>query len=383
MKIEYLVSAPKGDIPVGPDELMRPFLITLSEPHPFLTLGDYFEAINDFILKDHGKPLISLLSKRLNKSISLDNIHEILIRSEKHGALYHLASVEIFIDRQSIRLAVNTAISEKGKAWLAHELDMVSLLDKTFGLPYLPKPYFKGEVERHDGTRKESLSMLLAEWFDDYHEWHLSMGEKEKNQQICIWDIRNGYRLASKEEGFQIFKQASKILTLFYDTQAYSQIYPWHHAAGDFVVRNRDGTVDVKLTTARNYGPVMLFLSEDSINPMASIIYFFLNLTLRIRLDKLDGVGEVVWAEEFSVRAATEGFFEALRVMEAGGRYQLGKVEDLLCLLKAFSQGELQKLFHTLLDLYQQEDPGDLSVIQAHLEGHVRQVYLIIQGLHL
>ncbi len=63
MEIKYLFSSPEGDISLGPvedpvfggEDLARPFLITPSEHHPFLTLGDYFEAIRAFILKDQGK----------------------------------------------------------------------------------------------------------------------------------------------------------------------------------------------------------------------------------------------------------------------------------------------------------------------------------------
>ncbi|UCF56942.1 MAG: hypothetical protein JSW15_00150, partial [Deltaproteobacteria bacterium] len=326
MIVKYLFSAPKGDVPIGPDELITPFKITPSENHPFLTLGDYFEAIKEFILKDRAESLLGLLGDHFDKKIRLDRIHKLLIRSEKHGVLYHLASVEFFIDDQTIKHAVSTAISERGKAWLNREYDLLRYMGETFNLPYLPKVYIKGQIEHQVGTRKESLSMFLAEWFEDYHEWHLSIDEKGKGQKLCIWDQQGGHRFATKKESFEIYKQASKILTLYYDTRNYSQIYPWHHAAGDFVVKTKDGKVQVKLTTARKYGPVMAFLEEEQINPLVAIIYFFLNLTIKMRLDKLDGTGEVAWAGDFSVDAAIEGFFESLRIKETQGKYHLGKV---------------------------------------------------------
>ena len=118
MIIEYLFSSPEGDISLAPEDLARPFLITPSEPHPFLTLGDYFEAIREFLLKDQGKPLLQVLKERLNRETSIDSIRKILVRSEKHGVLNHLASVEVLVDDKQIKLAVSTAVSEKGKAWL-------------------------------------------------------------------------------------------------------------------------------------------------------------------------------------------------------------------------------------------------------------------------
>jgi hypothetical protein len=383
MVIKYLFSAPKGDIPVCSDDLQRPFLISPGESHPFLTLGNYFEAIKDFILRDHERSLVTVLRGQLKTDISPDSISKILIRTEKHGALYHLASVEVFSAGLSLKLCVSTAVSENSKAWLRHEFDLLKFLNSTFAFPYLPVPYFEGDVKVHSDHGNESLSMSLTEWFENYYEWHLSMDEKRGKQRICIWDLRNGHRFASKEEGFEIFRQSSKILTLYYDIRGFDQIYPWHHAAGDFVVRAEEGIIDVKLTTARKYEPIMLFSPQDNIDPVVALTYFFLNLSIRMRLDKLDGVGIKTWAYGFSVKALIQGFFEGLGIMDADGRYGLGKVRDLLTLFKGFDREELARLFNPLLDLYAKEDPWDFSVIQANLESHVKQLYEAIQGFYL
>jgi hypothetical protein len=381
--IKYLFSAPKGDIPVGADDLQRPFLISPGESHPFLTLGNYFEAIKSFIFRDHGRSLVIVLREQLKMDIDLDSISEILIRTEKHGALYHLASVEVFSAGLFLKLCVSTAVSENGKVWLRHEFDLLKFLNSTFIYSYLPVPYFEGDIKVHSVHGNESLSMFLTEWFENYHEWHLSMDEKGEKQRICLWDLRNGHCFASKEEGFEIFRQASKILTLYYDTRDFNQIYPWHHAAGDFIVKSEEGIIDVKLTTARKYEPIMLFSPKDTIDPVVALTYFFLNLSIRMRLDKLDGVGMVAWADGFSVEAIIQGFFEGIRIMEADGRYCLGQVRELLSLFKDFDQEELARLFHPLLDVYAKEDPGDFSVIQANLESHVQQLYEVMQRFHL
>jgi hypothetical protein len=383
MVIKYLFSAPKGDIPVGDDDPQRPFLISAGERHPFLTLGNYFEAIKDFILRDHGRPLAAVLREQLRTDIGPDSIHEILIRTEKHGALYHLASVEVFCKGRSMKMCVSTAVSATGKAWLRHEFDLLKYLNSTFALPYLPVPHIEGDVKVHSDQGNESLSMFLTEWFENYYEWHLSMDEKGEKQGICIWDLRKGHWLASKEQGFEIFRQASKIITLYYDIREFNQIYPWHHAAGDFIVRSKDGIIDVKLTTARKYEPIMLFLSKDTIDPVVALTYFFLNLSIRMRLDRLDGVGARAWAGGFSVGALMQGFFEGLRIMDAGGRYGLGNVRDLLSLFKSFDREELAGFFNPLLDVYAKEDTGDFSVIHANLGSHTKELYEAIQDFHL
>ena len=384
MNIKYLVSSPSGDISLGPEDLARPFLITPSKAHPFLTLGDYFESIESFILKDQAAPLISVLKERLKKDVGLDDIEEILIRSEKHGALYHLAGIEILVTGKQVRLTVSTAVSEKRKGWLLNEYEVLNSLNRSLKLPYLPEVFFKGQIKRQAGSNHhETLAMFLAEWFEDYHEWHLSIDQTDNNQKICIWDQKNGNRYASEEEAFEIFRQASRILTLYYDTINFKQIYPWHHAAGDFIVRLRGGGVDVRLTTARKYQSIMDTFSPETVNPMIAIVYFFLNLTLRMRLDKLDGVGKTVWAGNFAIEAATEGFFGALGLMEAEGRYHLGQVEDLRSLIKSFDEKELERLFQSLFSLYEDDDPEDLAVIQKNLKSHVQHLYVVFHGFHL
>ena len=382
MIVQYLFSSPQGDIALVPDALAKPYKITPSIDHPFLTLGDYFKAIEEFLLKDQAQSLLTLLQDQLDRRFHLDQIDKVFIRSEKHGSLYHLASVEIFIDRHRLKYALNTAVSEKGKAWLDHEYGLLRRMGETFNLPYLPRVYFKGELERKTETKKESLAMLLAEWFEDYHEWHHSMDENDKAQKLRIWDQRCGHRFATEEESFEIYKQASKILTLYYDIQSFRQIYPWHHAAGDFVVRVGDVKTDVRLTTARGYGPFMGFGVEEDINPLVALIYFFLNLSIKMRLDRLDGIGEAVWAGGYSVHAALEGFLEALHIMESEGRYDLGKLEDLLSILKSFTHEELHALIHPLLEAYQEEDPGDLMLIEKNLKDHTEQLFRVIQRFH-
>jgi len=285
------------------------------------------------------------------------------------------------MEGQSVKYAVNTAVSERGKAWLDREYDLLSRMWEAFHLPYLPKVYFGGQIVCQVGSGTDSISMFLAEWFEDYHEWHLSLEEKDQMQKLCIWDQKRGHRFATQEESFEIYKQASKILTLYYDIKDFRQIYPWHHAAGDFVMKNKGGFIDVRLTTARGYEPFMGFVEEKEINPWVALIYLLLHLTLKMRLDKVDGIGDVAWAEDFVVEAVIEGFFGGLTVMKHNGRYPLGKLEDLRSLLKSFNEGELYKLFQPLLKAYREEDADDFSMITSKLESHISHLYRVIQRL--
>jgi hypothetical protein len=379
MIINYLFAASKGDIPVSPREFETPFKVGPSEIHPFLTLGGYFEAIKRFLLEEQAASLVSLLGK----CVSLGDISQLVIRSEKHGLLYHVASVELSTSHKQKKFAVSTAISEKGKEYLNREFEVINYLNDNGNLPYLPKVYFKDEVWCHRENRAGTLVMSLGEWFEGYHEFHLSYDEKDQKQRVCIWDQKKGHRFVSKLESHEIYKQSSKILTLYYDFQDFREIHPWHHAAGDFVISSKNGKVDVKLTTARRYQPVMTFAKDEKINSLAAIIYFFLNLTIQMRLDKLDGLGAVAWAEDFILPAVLEGFFSGLRAKDEIGGYALGKVGDLVILFKEFSRAELLRLLHSLMGLHSRRDPGDFEVIQSNLAGHARQLYAAIQSFDL
>ena len=52
-----------------------------------------------------------------------------------------------------------------------------------------------------------------------------------------------------------VYREAARILTLYYDVGSGAAIGPWHHAAGDFVARvSPDGRVAVRCITVRGYG---------------------------------------------------------------------------------------------------------------------------------
>ena len=88
-----------------------------------------------------------------------------------------------------------------------------------------------------------------------------------------------------------------------------------------------------------------------------------------------------MWAEDYSVEACLKGFFEALQIMESEGRYHPGSVEELLAILRSFLPEEIEKLFHSLLDLYKKDDPGDFSLIKANLSGHVKLFRHVLDNL--
>lgn len=378
MKVDRLLAAPGGEVPVSHELLEKPYKISLSDHHSSLTLGDYFSAAEEFLTKDHRESLVALLSTKAGRTVTFEDIALIRIRSEKHGALYHVSSVEVFAGFLSLKLALSAAVTEEGKRRLDAEWDTLTTLERVYQLPYLPQPYFRGEA-RSPG--KDDFSMLAAQWFGGFSEWHLSVDRRSNAQRLVIWDGSPEHRWAKQEEVADIFRKAAGILTLYYDTRTCRQIHPWRHAAGDFVVRIGEDGTEVRLTTARGYVSLLERLSDGAVNRTIALVYFFLDLVTRMRLDRLDGTGPVAWAGVAALEGAVSGFFEALELKGDLGQYHLGDVGEVAGLLKSFDRDELEKAFDPLQTLYEGGDPEEAKAIRVNLTTHIRDLHRLIQEL--
>jgi hypothetical protein len=385
MIVAYLFSSPEGDIPLEAKDLSRPFLLTPEKAHPHLTLGNYFDAMKACVLKNRGELLKRALKDKWHKDWCLDDVAKIKIRSEKHGILYHLASVEVFINEIRVKFTLSTALSKAGIECLIREHDLLDRLNRTFQCPFLPEIYgIKEMAFSTDHGTTEKMVMLSAQWFEDYHEWHLAMDPVDGRRKLKIWDLERGHRYASSTEAFRIIEKTSKILALYYDYGNFSQIGSWHHAAGDFIVNIQgDGKLNVRLTTVRKYEPLMAGFSERNVNPMIAMIYFFLDTTLHMRLDRLDGVAETAWLDDFAVPAAIKGVFKGLHEREAMGDGVSGvQAVELLSLLKSFDGPEFERIFEPLMDHYATEDPDGMAFMSAHMDDHINVLRRALQDFH-
>jgi hypothetical protein len=380
MKTSFFFASPEGDIPADEVILGHPFLLSPTKSHPSLTLGDYFKALQWFLLESPSEPLLKALRQRAGSRVSHGDIQEIRILSEKHGAFYHVSRIKVLLGQRWDTFALVAAISPIGKDSLRREFEILEMLNAFFCCSYLPEVFTWGEVSVPKQVPFETWGMLLQEWFADYHEWHLLPGDGNK-QCLVLWDLQRGYRQLEGETVLQVFRQTAKILTLYYDIRAFRQIHPWHHGAGDFVVRERDGIVDVKLTTVRGYDALGNFGQPGEDHLLTALVFFFLGLTLKIRIDKRDGTGEPVFAGRDVLKGVVEGFLEALRIKEREGLYPLGNPEELAALLKSFSEKEIITLMDAVLEIQTPEDPADLALLRTNLEGHAADVYRSIQTI--
>ncbi|MFC1524527.1 hypothetical protein ACFL6N_07030 [Thermodesulfobacteriota bacterium] len=366
MKTHTIFSSPQGDIPVENKDLVKPFLINPDESHPTLLLGDFFLAVESFILKNLNETILPVLQQR-DPNLAPDDINELSIRTEKHGTFYHIASVEFSFAGGPVKFAVSSAISPAGKATLGQDIQLLRHFSESTQLDYLPKIYCHAEQNAAGPESSESFLLVLGDWFDDYHEWHLT----EDGEDIIIWDHTRGNRQASEKERFEILRQVSHILTLYYDIATGNQIFPWHHAAGDFIVRRNGESVDVRLTTVRDYRQIV-FLDPDSPHfPLVSLLTFFLNLTIRTRLDKAEGTEQTVWAGDFAVSATVRGFMEALNSNPTLTQPFKDIIPSLHTLLKSFTRSDFEQFLPSLLDLYRNENPEECLFVERNIQDHL------------
>ncbi len=379
MRFRFFLSAPRGDIELGPEDLAQPFLVSPTEKHPFLCLKDYFGALQKFILADEGKLLQAALTGR---NLHLAGISEVLVCSEKHGAFYHIASIVPVGVEKKVKFAVITALADSAKSSLKNEFLLMQQLAAQ-NPDFLPELYCRESIIWPTDSGTAEFYMVLGEWLTGYHEWHLSYNPAEKKHQIQLWDYEAGYRFLSEAECYEVLRQAAYILTCYYDQASFRQIYPWHHGAGDFVVKAEAGVIRVKLITVRQYEPLVYFEKAEEHDRLIGLIQFLLNLSLRIRLDRVDGTGAPGWFHDFAVNAAVEGFFSGLDAVSGSSGMSYGPLNELLGILQSFSAQEIFDMYASLLEIYADEDQDDYGLILEKLADHATELQNALQQFSL
>jgi hypothetical protein len=267
---------------------------------------------------------------------------------------------------------MNVAVTERGTARLCREFETLQHLDRKYDFPFLPRTYLQGEAIVPPAL------MFLADWFEGYHEFHLSLDNRDGSQGLVLWDTVKGPWSLSRLEVSQIYYQAAMILTLYYDVETFEQIFPWHHAAGDFVVKADKESIDVRLVTARQYAPMVK--DAEGISVREALLLFLLNLSVRMRVDRLDGVGSVAWADDACVDATLEGFVAGLRTKERQGVIEVGFVDGFLRYARSLAKEDLSSGFHAIVNACDQAAP-DIPVIRGCLEGHISRFHSAFQVL--
>ncbi|WP_052813318.1 hypothetical protein [Desulfonatronum thioautotrophicum] len=351
------VATPSGDLPVTEEGLRLP----LDGCNQGTTYGDYFAVLHYLLLRD-DRALLRNLEKTVSRS---DPPIGIILRAEKHGALYHPASLElvweggdpprrVYGDMDGdkdgpVKFALLTAISGHGRAALRNESQALDRLRHLPGSALLPCPLALVEDAR--------ATLLVVPWFSGFHEFHVA-----EVGGFSLWDHDQGVRRLGSKQIREVFFQAGRILTLCLDPETGACVHPWSHAAGDLIVRWDAQGVAVRLTTVRNHSQLI-----ETDNPLSAMLAFVLDLALRMRLDRVEGVGEWIWLDQELMQAGVRGFYSGL----GGHGTEAGGLRSLAELLPSFSAEDLWEGHESLLPLFSR---AELETILPRLEAHCHEL---------
>lgn len=367
------------------------------------TIGDYFSAARTFLENGDCHVLEVALSAIAGKGENHSSISSVELYLEKHGVFYHPLRVKVFTQtRPPVSLVLNGAVSGPGLALIKTEYQLLDRLGKQVPGAYIPKVFAVGiqtlEISNSEkfnpidsGSKERKVGFFLGEWFEGFQEFHISTRDGEP--KIAVWASNGDVEYLTLERASRIYEQIAYILTIHYNLDTGEQIFPWHHAAGDFVVDLSTEGFFVKLITVRGYASLMDFdlKADTGGHILPSLLFFFLNLTLRAQMDRLDGVGSLAFLGERVLNATITGFLQGLddksheklthdnpeSSLISGGAPGLRKI--FIRFMAGFSREQIEAILTNLMDAW----PGNVSertMAQAHLKSHSACIHSLFKN---
>lgn len=363
-------------IPLRRDALMKHDGESLSH-------AAYFRAAQMFLEANSFEVITRAVSRQLNRDVKAPDIEEIRVCLEKHGEFYHPARIETVVYQKQLSFVLNVAISETGRRFIEKEFQLLNRLNTEQPLHYLPQAYGFG---RTSGSNGQNFAMFLGQWFDGYHEFHISIDPVDQKPKIMVWDEPWGRFFLSAEQTKTLYAQVSKILTSYYNLESFEQIFSWHHAAGDFIVKTENETLELRLVTVRQYAAIFenhkntQSAQSDPQQILQVLLIFFLSLSIHMRLDRLDGIGEMVWSDSIAVEATLIGFLEALAMKPDVASLPDSPLACFIAYLASCTAGGLFDLTEAIFNRFNPQMPG-LALVKKNLGEHVETLYAAIQKI--
>ncbi len=261
---------------------------------------------------------------------------------------------------------------------------LLKMLDTDYPDSFVPKVYSQGTVF----TKMDQVEtrMFLGEWFEGFHEFHISIDPSDGKYKMVVWDHERGNFFLTTQQTMDLYRQAAKILTYYYNIETFEHIFSWHHAAGDFVLKCQKDDVELKLVTVRQYRSMFEDnIASEHIDPDAKLIVeallvFFLNMAIKMRIDRLDGVGDIVWSDDVALKGILKGFFEALALKPKISAFAEPLNECFRQHLLSCSPADFFDLNQALVCTYPLQAP-EVPVIRQHLGKHVEGLYNAVRQL--
>jgi hypothetical protein len=334
-------------------------------PGSAITYADYFLAICAYLSQHHFDPLLRALPPPIRRLDAQRVFEEIGIYLEKHGAHYHPARIVIPNLQPPRSFVVNVAVTPAAKKMLQADFGNLKRLNRRYGHDFIPRVYHCGDVPLDHGR---ILKLFLGQWLDGYHEFHAGGFGRDKTA-ILLWDPVSGPRTLSCGQVAAVYRRAAAVLTAYYHPYRFDHIADWHHAAGDFIARVDTARTDVKLITVRSYGPLLQGVDADPETVLQGMLLFILQLSLRMRLDRLAGTGDMVWLDDGILAATLAGFWDGLDLQAARGAIPGDFGAYFLHFLQALSAADLFDLLSKVADRFPPRDSGT-SLVRDNLVHH-------------
>jgi hypothetical protein len=345
---------------------------------PAVSFGDYFTAVSDYLNGDGRDALALAIRHQLDCECYPSALDRIQVHLVKHGALYHPARVTVTIGTRRLDLVLNVAASPAGRERLAAEAAHLTRLAADFSPRFIPRVHGWGAGRIAD---REPLPMFLGEWLNGFHELHPTAGS-DHQRPWAVWDPDRGRWHLSESQVADFFRQAVFILTHYFDPHTFEAIQAWHHAAGDFVVRAQGPGLELRLITVRRYGPLFLLERDDELTIerlLEALAVFFLRTSLWMRLDRLDGVGDLTWAGEAVLSPMWEGFVRGLESMARRNDFPENFVPGVIAYLAGHGRDEWLALGETILARFPAELP-EADLLRRHLARHTDGLARIVKA---
>lgn len=362
--------------------------------HLPLMIHEYLGAAEQFLKSDNFKVLIDAVNFSRPRQACHDatkqatpcsmephHIEQVDIFLEKHGAFYHPARVELSLNCQPNRvLALNGAAAQPGLSLIHREYTLLDRLNRQDKPQVIPRVFGMGSVS----CREVEISFFLAEWFEGYKEFHLTHDDVSSCDILHLWDGDGSVTPYSPPHYFEIYEKASEILTVFYNIRTFEQIFPWHHAAGDFIAKPTEKGFDVRLITVRGYASMLdqhgggeQNIDPDDINK--ALLIFFLNLSLRMRIDRRNGTGDYCLVHPDVIDFILRGFFRALQQKKESHFPEEGDlVSAFASYLQQFDHAGLHSILGMIIDAGNPDSP-ETAFIRANLDSHSK---ILSQKIH-
>lgn len=340
-----------------------------------LSYRAYFRFISEFIIS-RWEQVVDILENESKDQIR--QIDSVEILAEKSGSDYYPASVRFATPTERLSFVANVATTSRGRSRLWMDFELLNYFHRKGDGIYLPRPYLiSSEREFVNAESDDCMLMFLGQWLDGYHEFHLTRLKGQNDLSLVVWDMDNGLKLASASQAREIYRQTAFILTYYFELTDFREIFPWHHASGDFVVR-LEPTPDVKLVTVRQYSPRIQSEKDFELDVHEAALLFLCNLTIRNRVDRLDGVRDMAWGPHCSLDATVAGFFDCLKARENVGSVKAGFAAGLRSICERLDLIAWAQLFEGTLESFNRQAP-DFDLIERNLPEHIFEVYRLFQ----